>query len=207
VQKKIEHYEKVIAKDPIVTKRLSGVGILSKGDVSRYGFVGPVARGSGVKTDVRYEDPYAAYNEIPFNVITRDECDSWSRMMVRVDELFESINITRYAIDHLPEGPIGPKVMIRKVQAGEAISRVEAPRGELIYYIISKGGDKPYRVKIRTPSVNNILNSPVMFRDGNIADLPATLVSLDPCISCMERLVVIERKGRLETKPVIDLVR
>lgn len=207
IEERMKYYSKVFERDSILNSRLSGVGVLEKADVSKYGFVGPIARGSGVKTDVRYEDPYAAYAEVPFNVVTRKECDSWARTMVRIGEIFEAINILRYTVDHLPEGPIGPKVMIRKVQAGEAISRVEAPRGQLMYYIVSKGGDKPYRLKIRTPSFNNILNSPVLFKDANIADLPAILGSLDPCISCMERLIAIEKDGRIERKSLNDLVR
>jgi Ni,Fe-hydrogenase III large subunit len=207
VEERMKYYSRVFEKDSIMNSRLKGVGVLEKADVSRYGFVGPIARGSGVKTDVRYEDPYAAYGEIPFNVITRDEGDSWARTMVRVGETFEALNILRYVADHLPEGPIGPKVMIRKVPAGEAISRVEAQRGQLMYYVVSKGGDKPYRLKIRTPSFNNILNSAVLFKEANIADLPAILASLDPCISCMERLLVIERDGRVESKSLYDLVR
>ena len=207
IEERVKYYSKVFERDSILNSRLSGVGVLEKADVSRYGFVGPIARGSGVKTDVRYEDPYAAYAEIPFNVVTRKECDSWARTMVRIGEIFEAISILRYTVDHLPEGPIGPKIMIRKVQAGEAISRVEAQRGQLMYYIVSKGGDKPYRLKIRTPSFNNILNSPVLFKDANIADLPAILGSLDPCISCMERLIVIEKDGRIERKSLNDLVR
>jgi Ni,Fe-hydrogenase III large subunit len=207
IEERMKYYSKVFERDSILNSRLSGVGVLEKADVSKYGFVGPIARGSGVKTDVRYEDPYAAYAEVPFNVVTRKECDSWARTMVRIGEIFEAINILRYTVDHLPEGPIGPKVMIRKVQAGEAISRVEAQRGQLMYYIVSKGGDKPYRLKIRTPSFNNILNSPVLFKDANIADLPAILGSLDPCISCMERLIAIEKDGRIERKSLNDLVR
>ncbi len=207
VEERIKYYKKVFERDSILTQRLSGVGILKKTDVSRYGFVGPIARGSGVKTDVRFEDPYAAYGEIPFNVVTREECDSWARMMVRVGELFETISMLRYIADHIPEGPIGPKVMIRKVPAGEAVSRVEAQRGQLLYHIISKGGDKPYRLKIRTPSFNNILNSPILFKDANLADLPVILASLDPCISCMERLVIIDSGGRVETKSLTELTR
>ncbi len=207
VEERMKYYSRVFEKDSVMNSRLKGVGVLEKADVSRYGFVGPVARGSGVKTDVRYEDPYAAYGEMPFNVITLDEGDSWARTMVRVGETFEAINILRYVADHLPEGPIGPKVMIRKVPAGEAISRVEAQRGQLMYYVVSRGGDKPYRLKIRTPSFNNILNSAVLFKEANIADLPAILGSLDPCISCMERLLVIEKDGRVISKSLYDLVR
>jgi Ni,Fe-hydrogenase III large subunit len=207
VEERMKYYARIFEKDSIMNSRLKGVGVLEKADVSRYGFVGPIARGSGVKTDVRYEDPYAAYDEIPFNVVTREEGDSWARTMVRVGETFEAINILRYVADHLPEGPIGPKVMVRKVPAGEAISRVEAQRGQLVYYVVSKGGDKPYRLKIRTPSFNNILNSAVLFKEANIADLPAILASLDPCISCMERLLIIERDGRVESKSLYDLVR
>ena len=207
VEERMKYYGGVFEKDSVINSRLRSVGVLEKPDVSRYGFVGPIARGSGVKTDVRYDDPYAAYGEIPFNVVTRDEGDSMARTMVRVGEIFEATKVLRYIADHLPEGPIGPKAMIRRVQAGEAIARVEAQRGQLMYYVVSKGGDKPYRLKIRTPSFNNILNSAVLFKEANIADLPAILASLDPCISCMERCVIIEKDGQIGSKSLYDLIR
>ncbi len=211
IEERMKYYRSVFEKDSVINSRLKGVGVLQKADVSRYGFVGPVARGSGVNTDVRHDDPYAAYGEIPFSVVTRDEGDSMARTMVRIGETFEAINVLRYLADHLPDGPFGfeagPKAMIRRVQAGEGFARVEAQRGELMYYVISKGGDKPYRLKIRTPSFNNILNSAVLFKEANIADLPAILASLDPCISCMERAVIIEKDGKVWNKSLYDLSR
>ncbi len=207
IEERMKYYANIFGRDSILKSRLKEVGVLERTNVNRYGFVGPIARGSGVKTDVRFEDPYAAYGEIPLNVVTRDEGDSWARTMVRVDEIFEAINVLRFVADHLPEGSIGPKVMIRKIPVGEAISRVEAQRGQLVYYLVGKGGDKPYRLKIRTPSFNNILNSAILFEGANIADLPAILASLDPCISCMERMLLVEKNGRVETRSVYDLAR
>jgi len=208
LEKRVKYYKSVFEKDPIILKRIAGVGILKRSDVSRFGFVGPTARGSGVKTDVRFEDPYAAYDEIPFNVITMKEEDTWARSMVRIYELFESMNMIRYALKNLPRGEVRVKAIIRRYPAGEAISRIEAQRGELIYHITSREGTKPYRVKIRTPSFNNILQSPLILKDLNIADFPAILASLDPCISCTERAIMIVREGGVcEKVSLIELSR
>jgi NADH-quinone oxidoreductase subunit D len=148
--------------------------------------VGPVARGSDVKMDVRKDEPYAAYGEIPFNMVTYSEGDSWARLMVRLDEISESINIINYVLENLPSGSYRIRVP-RIVPAGEAISRVEAPRGELFYYVKSNGTAYPERVKVRTPTFANILSFARIAEGGNIADVPASFVSLDPCFSCTDR--------------------
>ncbi|MDH5783441.1 MAG: hypothetical protein OEZ35_07255, partial [Candidatus Bathyarchaeota archaeon] len=145
-----------------------------------------VARGSDVKMDVRKDEPYAAYDEIPFEMITYSEGDSWARLMVRLDEIGESIDIISYALDNLPSGPYRVRVP-RIVPAGEAFSRVEAPRGELFYYVKSNGTAYPERVKMRTPTFSNILSFVQIAEGGNIADVPASFVSLDPCFSCTDR--------------------
>ncbi|MCD6563301.1 MAG: nickel-dependent hydrogenase large subunit [Thermoproteales archaeon] len=193
---RMKKYKQVFSEDSTVLNRLKGVGIIKKNEAVQYGLVGPTARGSGVKTDIRKDEPYAAFGEIPFNLITYSEGDSWARMLVRIDEIFESINIIEYLLDHLPTGPIAPKFIKRRYPEGEAISRSEAPRGELLYHMISKGGDKPYRVKVRTPSFPNILNgSRIAFRDVVLADVPVIFGSFDPCISCMERIIVVNQNG------------
>jgi Ni,Fe-hydrogenase III large subunit len=166
--------------------RTKEVGVLSKQDALKLCVVGPVARGSGVDMDVRRDEPYAAYNEIPFKVIIYDEGDSWARLMVRLDEIVESVNIIQYALEHLPSGPYRIRVP-RIVPAGEAIGRVEAPRGELFYYLKSNGTTFPERVKVRTPTFANIPAFVKIAEDGNLADVPASFVSLDPCFSCTDR--------------------
>ncbi|MCC6053730.1 MAG: nickel-dependent hydrogenase large subunit [Thermosphaera sp.] len=193
---RIEYYRKVFEEDETIVKRLVGVGRISYGEATSHSLVGPVARGSGVKIDSRVSDKYDAYGEIPFNLVTRSEGDSWARMMVRWDEALESIEMSIYILEHLPsDGDPVPdeRRLPRRFPPGEAYTRVEAQRGELTYYVMSDGkGQNPYRVKIRTPSFNNIINSAFMYIGHSLADVPVILASLDPCISCMERVTVID---------------
>jgi Ni,Fe-hydrogenase III large subunit len=193
---RIEYYRKVFEEDETIVKRLVGVGRISYGEATSHSLVGPVARGSGVKIDSRVSDKYDAYGEIPFNLVTRSEGNSWARMMVRWDEALESIEMSIYILEHLPsDGDPVPdeRKLPRRFPPGEAYTRVEAQRGELTYYVMSDGkGQNPYRVKIRTPSFNNIINSAFMYIGHSLADVPVILASLDPCISCMERVTVID---------------
>jgi len=195
-EERIKYYRRVFEEDPTIIKRLVDVGTVSTSNAVKYSLVGPVARASGVRIDSRASDKYDAYSEIPFNVITRSEGDSWARMMVRWDETLESINMALHVLNHLPSdaNPVpDEKKLPRKIPAGEAYTRVEAQRGELTYYVMSDGkSSNPYRVKIRTPSFNNIISSGFMYVGHTIADLPVILASLDPCVSCMERVTVID---------------
>ena len=186
LKKKMDFYYKLFENEPSFKIRTQNVGILSKEDALKLSVVGPVARASGIAIDVRKDEPYEAYGEIPFNLITRDEGDSWARLMVRLDEVVESINIIDYALDHMPSGPFRVKVP-RVVVAGEAINHVEAPRGELFYYVKSQGTAYPERVKVRTPTFANIPAFINIAEGGNIADVPPSFVSLDPCFSCTDR--------------------
>jgi Ni,Fe-hydrogenase III large subunit/NADH:ubiquinone oxidoreductase subunit C len=186
LEKQMPFYKDIYENEMSLRARMKGVGIISREDALKLGVVGPVARGSGVKIDVRKDDPYAAYGEIPFNLISFDDGDTLSRMKVRVNEVFESIHIIDYALEHLPDGPIRVKVP-RSVPAGESVSRVEAPRGELFYYTKANGTQSPERVKMRTPTFANLLSFIHMARGINIADVPPAFVSLDPCFSCTDR--------------------
>ena len=191
IEERVRYYRRVFEEDVTINKRLRGVGPISRAEAVRYCLVGPTARGSGVETDVRAEDPYEAYGELEFNVVTYPDGDSWSRMMVRIDEILESIEIIRQVLKRLPQGQAVPKTFKRALPKGEAIARAEAPRGELVYHVISDGKPTPYRVKIRTPSMANVINGIVAFKDAYIADAPAIIASFDPCISCMERVVEV----------------
>ncbi|MGC8998397.1 MAG: NADH-quinone oxidoreductase subunit C [Candidatus Bathyarchaeia archaeon] len=186
LRERMNFYRQVFENDSTLKMRTKNVGVLSRQDALKLCVVGPVARGSGVDMDVRRDEPYAAYGEIPFEVVTYDDGDSWARLMVRLDEIVESINIIHYALEHLPSGPYRVRVP-RIVPAGEAIGRVEAPRGELFYYVKSNGTAYPERVKVRTPTFANILAFVKIAEGGNIADVPASFVSLDPCFSCTDR--------------------
>jgi len=201
---RVEYYKKVFEEDETIVKRLVGVGVLKPADITSHSLVGPVARGSGVRIDSRASDKYDAYDEIPFNVITRKEGDSWARMMVRWDETLESINMCLYVLEKLPAdgNPVPDERRLpRVIPPGESYARVEAQRGELTYYVMSDGkSTNPYRVKIRTPSFNNIINSAFMYVGLSLADVPVALTSLDPCISCMERVTVIDLEKNTKYK-------
>ena len=186
LKNKLPFYKNLFENDPTIKMRTKNVGILSRKDALKLCVVGPVARGSGVKMDVRKDEPYAAYGEIPFNMVTYDDGDSWARLMVRLDEISEGLDIIEYALENLPSGPYRVRAP-RVVPAGEAIDRVEAPRGELFYYIKSNNTAYPERVKVRTPTLANIRSFVNIAEGSNIADIPASLVSLDPCFSCTDR--------------------
>jgi len=204
---RIEFYKKVFEEDETIVKRLVNIGVLKPVDVTSHSLVGPTARGSGVRIDSRASDKYDAYDEIPFNVITRTECDSWARMMVRWDETLEALNMCLYVLEKLPaDGNPVPdeKRLPRIIPQGESYARVEAQRGELTYYVMSDGkSTNPFRVKIRTPSFNNIINSAFMYIGLSLADVPVALTSLDPCISCMERVTVIDLEKNTKYKLTI----
>lgn len=183
------YYKKICTTEPTILKRTVDIGILPQTQALALGAVGPTARASSVAHDVRRDDPYAAYDEIPFTVITSDGCDVASRLYVRLDELFESINIIRYALAHLPGGKIlvpAPRV----IPDGDAISRVEAPRGEDFHYVRANGTTKPARLKVRAPTLANILPLCNMFTGMNIADIPVVIAGIDPCIACAERVTL-----------------
>ncbi len=186
LKSKMSFYKQLYADEPTLKMRTQNVGTLATEDALSLCVVGPVARGSDVHIDVRKEEPYEAYGEIPFKLVTYNKGDSWARFMVRLDEIIESINIIDYALDNLPQGPFRVRVP-RVVPAGEAVNRVEAPRGELFYYVKSNGTAYPERVKVRTPTFANIPAFLKTAEGGSIADVPANFVSLDPCFSCTDR--------------------
>ncbi|MEM1662170.1 MAG: nickel-dependent hydrogenase large subunit [Desulfurococcaceae archaeon] len=199
----VKRYKKIFEEDDTLLKRMVEIGLLSRTDSTKYSFVGPVARGSGVRIDSRASDKYDAYDEIPFNVITREEGDSWARMMVRWDETLEAISISKYALEHLPSdaNPVPDERRLpRAFPEGSSYARVEAQRGELTYFVESRGGANPYRVKIRTPSFLNIIHSSILYIGYTIADLPVIFTSLDPCVSCMERVTIIDLDNGVSRK-------
>ena len=188
---RMKFYKKVFNDDPTLEVRTKGIGILKKPEALKLSVVGPVARGSGVEIDVRKHDPYAAYDEVPFEEVVYKEGDSWARFMVRLDEVVESIDIITYAVNNLPSGPYRVRVP-RRMPEGEALSRVEAPRGELVHYVKGNGTAYPERVKIRSPTLANIISFREMIKGCYVADIPAVLASLDPCFSCTDRMAFID---------------
>ena len=196
LQERMEYYKKIGKTEQTVLKRTEEIGILKPEDALVLCAVGPTLRASGIKLDVRADDPYVAYDEIPFNVITYDGCDVLSRLLVRCDEILESINIIRHALERLPGGEIRVKVP-RRVPEGEAVGRVEAPRGENMHYIKSDGTEKPARLKVRAPTLANLPSLCKMLMGVNIADIPVVISGIDPCFACMERISFIDRIDKI----------
>jgi NADH-quinone oxidoreductase subunit D len=155
------------------------------------GAVGPVLRASGPDYDVRRDFPYLQYEKIEFPVRTSELCDVLGRTLVRVQEVIDACDIVTQCLDLMPEGEIAERFP-RRVPEGESTVRVEAQRGELIYYVRSNGTDVPDRVKIRTPTLANLPASLEMVTGGYIADIPISFASIDPCFSCTDRMVVLD---------------
>lgn len=207
-EERTKYYKSTILKENTVLNRVVEVGILTPHDAVALAAVGPTLRASGIKSDVRADDPYLVFDEIPFKVMTHDGCDVASRVIVRCDEMLESINIIRYCLDHLPEGPIRAKVpVIVRLPEAEVVSLWEAPRGELIHHLISTGGTMPYRYKIRSPTLANLLSLPNMLIGNYIADVPIIIASIDPCFSCTDRVAIIDTNTEKNTVWTMDQLR
>jgi NADH-quinone oxidoreductase subunit D len=191
LEERTKYYIEIATEETTVIKRLSGVGILSYDDAIRLDALGPTGRASGVGRDVRKDDPYAAYAQIPFEVVTDNHCDVYGRTVVRVKELMESYKIIRHALKNMPEGPISIRAP-RKIPVGEALSRYEAPRGEDVHFVMGNGTDKPERVKVRAPTLANIQAVKHMLKDRHLADMPIVIAAIDPCFSCTDRLVALK---------------
>jgi NADH-quinone oxidoreductase subunit D len=195
IEERTKHYLDVVTTDTSFLARSRGVGVTSKEEADALGLLGPTLRAAGVARDVRVNAPYGSYPQFPVTMSLDAAGDLAARFKVRMDETMESIRVCRAILDGLPEGELTVKFP-RKLPAGETISRFEAPRGELFYYIKSNGTDKPERVKIRTPSICNWIYVLTKAVGSQMADIPPLLAGIDPCFSCNDRSVVINRPGR-----------
>jgi ech hydrogenase subunit E len=192
LDERIRHYLEVVNTDETFIGRTRGIGVMTLGQVERLGAVGPTARASGFSHDVRVEAPYAAYEEFPVEMITAQAGDLHARFIVRIEELFESIRVIREILNNMPESELVARVP-RRIPAGETISRVEAPRGELFYFIASNGSDMPERVRVRTPSLCNWGTVITLAVGHKLADMPMLLSGIDPCFSCNDRMINVVR--------------
>ena len=194
LQERTRHYLDVVTNDATLLRRTRGIGVMTAEQAERLGVVGPTARASGLARDIRVEAPYAAYPDYPVKIVLHTAGDLAARFAVRVKELFESYRVIRQILGDLPAGELTAR-MPRKIKAGETISRVEAPRGELVYFIKSNGSDIPERVHIRTPTICNMASALALTLGRQLADVPMILVGVDPCFSCNDRTMAISRGG------------
>jgi len=178
LERRLPEYERIYFRNPLMIARCKGVGVLKREEAVRLGVAGPVLRASGVKYDVRKVEPYGAYDELDFEIPTFDEGDSYSRILVRYEEIKQSIRIIRQALQKIPKGPIARKAPLVAPE-GEATGRVESSRGEIAYMVMGDNSDKPYRVKIMNGSFRNLIALPYLVRDVHVADMPIIYGSLD----------------------------
>ncbi|MDK2372046.1 MAG: NADH-quinone oxidoreductase subunit D [Candidatus Korarchaeota archaeon] len=204
LENRMPDYFDIYFNNPVTRARLEGVGVLTKEDAIKLGVTGPNLRASGVPYDVRKAEPYAAYPELDFDVITEEDGDAFARVMVRVREIQESIKIIRQVLKKIPDGPILDEKYMKmippnlrkqveetghikfpgvfanlRVPAGEAVARVEGGRGEVVFHIISDGKMSPYRMRMVTPSFRNVILFEHLTKGARVADIPAIYGSLD----------------------------
>lgn len=191
VERSVNYYINLFQTDRTIRSRCEGVGVLTREDAIKLCAVGPVARASGVKTDIRVDDPYAAYPYLSFEVITETDGDVMAKGMVRLREMVESVKMVRQILKEMPNGPLRVPVDL-KIPPNEAVQRVEAPRGELLYYIRSNGSEIPERVRVRTPTYASAPSLKPMFVGGTVAEIPIVLWSLDVCFGCNDRVTLVD---------------
>src|SRR5437762_13196004 len=202
---RVDEYENLLTNNQIWMGRTQGIGYMSLEDMLDLGVTGPILRAAGMPVDARRQEPYSSYDKFDFEVPTRTESDVFARYQVRVEEMRQSARIVKQAMDGMPEGPFtadAPKVVLPerekmktqmesliyhfkivtegfRVPEGEVYQVIESPRGELGYYIVSDGTAKPYRVHVRGPSFGNLQALPKMIEGSLIADVIASLGSMD----------------------------
>lgn len=185
---KLKEYDDLITYNVILLVRTKGIGVLTKEKALDYAMTGPNLRASGIKFDLRKEEPYSIYPRFEFEAPVKTSGDSWDRFKLRMEEITQSLRIIEQAIDNIPAGDFIAKLpKILKVPAGEVYFRSESPRGELGFYLISDGSAKPYRLKCRAPSFSNLAVIPELVRGMKVADVIAILGSLDIVLGEIDR--------------------
>jgi len=206
MEKRIQDYHELISGNEIFLMRMKNIGVISAEEGINYGMSGPSLRGSGFNCDIRKVEPYSVYPDLDFKACVRNEGDSFARYMVRMEEMEESLHILRQAIDRLPPSktvssakygiapmtgmPTAVSTYFPRIfapPAGEVYSRIEAPKGELGFYIMSDGTTKPYRIKIRSPSFCNLIAIPGMVKGLKIPDLIAAFGTIDVVLGDVDR--------------------
>ncbi len=211
--RRINEYEALLTENVIFQRRAKGIGVLSAEDAINFGVTGPVLRGSGIPFDVRKAIPYSHYEDFDFEVPLGENGDVYDRYLVRMEEMRQSRGIVEQVVENLPEGSIkadAPGIILPDKEdvenrmdalirhfkigsegfntpVGEVFQSVEASKGALSYYIISNGGNKPYRFRVRTPSFANLSALPKMVEGHMIADVVATIGSIDIVLGEIDR--------------------
>ena len=185
---RLDEYEQLLSKNRIWVDRLRGVGVLTAQDCKRFAVTGPLIRAAGVQWDLRKAQPYSGYEQYEFDIPTGTNGDSYDRYLVRMAEMRESVRIVRQAVDRIPAGPILARVpKVLKPPVGEAYVSIEAPKGELGYFIVSDGTITPYRIRVRPPSFLNLQSLKKMATGALVADVVAIIGTIDIVLGEVDR--------------------
>jgi len=201
-------FKGAVLDDPVIHARTKNVGILPIEVAIDYCVVGPTARASGIDIDIRRDDPYAAYNLVPWNVIVTKNGDVFDKAVVRILEMYESIKIIRGCLNGLLKEPEGNyDLKIKEIPVGEGIGRHEAPRGEVFHYVRSDKTNRPARHKIRAPSYVNVPSNQYAVIGQTISDAALILAAVDPCYCCTERVAIIDKQKNKKIMNGFDLIK
>lgn len=198
---RMNEYEDLLLDNEIIIARSRGLAVLTPEEAIGYSLSGPMLRGSGVAWDLRKADPYASYDKVEFDIAVGTQGDAYDRFAVRLAEMRQSLRILEQCLDMTPEGPIHARLTPATVQpignpvaplafrppVGEAYARIESPRGELGFYIVSDGGPAPYRFHIRSPSYINLSPLKKMSIGMTVADAVVILGSVDIVVGEVDR--------------------
>ena len=185
---KVDEYETLLTENRIWIERTRGVGVLSAKDAIDLGVTGPALRGSGVEWDIRKAKPYAAYADFQFEIPVGEHGDTYDRYMVRIQEMRQSARIISQGIEKIPDGPLMAKMSkIIKPPVGDIYHSIEAPKGELGYYIVSDGSTQAYRARVRPPSFVNLQALRKLVTGHMVADVVAIIGTLDIVLGEIDR--------------------
>jgi membrane-bound hydrogenase subunit alpha len=200
----LDQMKNVFLNDSTIRMRCRDHGLLSYRDAQLLCAIGPTARASGVAMDVRHDYPYCAYGDLDVHPVLPPQefggpkGDVYDRIIVRLLEIAQSIDIIQQCLDTMPAGEIlwekkMPKLLLTLKKAqGEAIGRVEAPRGECMHYVRMDGNEAPATWKVKASSYSNLMSWIPMLKGEQLADIPIIVASIDPCMSCTDRVAVIQ---------------
>jgi NADH-quinone oxidoreductase subunit D len=185
---RVDEYETLLIQNPIYLKRARDIGVITRELALSYGASGPVLRSTGIPWDLRKTDPYLVYDRFDFDIPVGEHGDVWERSWIRLEEMRQSVAIIRQALDTMPEGPVQDGYSRYVVPpAGYAYVAVESPRGELGFFVVSDGGAKPFRLKVRSPAFVNLSLVSELVSGVKIADVPLIIGSLDPVFGEVDR--------------------
>jgi len=189
LDRQVDEFDAYLTKNEIIRSRCEGIGVLTAEQAIANSATGPILRASGVPYDIRRADPYSIYDRFDFDVVVKYHGDIYDRYLVRMEEIRQSVRILRQVVRDIPEGPImeGKSQYTMRVPVGEAYGRVEAPKGELGFYVVSNGTPNPWRYHVRAPSFINLTSLGDMSRGEKIADVISILGSIDIVLGEVDR--------------------